>query len=67
MRTADPSAIIAGLIFVSLAGVFLLEALDVWQVRAVVPLGVMLVGLGVAVIVGALWKSDRARMTPSAD
>ena len=65
MRTADPSAIITGLVFVSLAGVFLLEALDVWQVRAVVPLGVMLVGLGVSIVVGALWKADRARMTRS--
>jgi hypothetical protein len=47
--------------------VFLLEALDVWQVRAVVPLAVMLVGFGVAIIVGALWKSGRARMTPFKD
>jgi len=27
----------------------------------------MLVGLGVAIIVGALWKSGRTRMTPFKD
>ena len=67
MRSTDPSAIIAGLIFIGLAGVFLLEALDVWDVRAVVPLGVMLVGLGVAIVAGALWRSDRARAAESND
>lgn len=67
MKMPDPSAIIAGLIFIGLAGVFLLEALDVWDVEAIVPLGVMLVGLGIAIVTGALWNSDRARATNSED
>lgn len=65
MRTFDPAAIIAGLIFIALAGIFLLEALDVWDVKAVVPFGIMLVGIGVAIVAGALWKSDRNRTTPT--
>lgn len=65
MRSVDPSAIIAGLIFIGLAGIFLLEALDVWEVQAVVPFGIMLVGIGIAIVVGALWNADRARATES--
>jgi len=67
MRTYDPAAIIAGLIFIALSGIFLLEALDVWDVRAVVPFGIMLVGIGVAIVAGALWKSDRERSPRTGD
>lgn len=65
MRSPDPAAIIAGVIFLVLAGAFLLDSLDVWELRAVVPLGIMLVGLGVAIIASALWKADRARSRSS--
>ena len=63
MRALDPSAIIAGLIFIALAGIFLVEALDVWDVPAPVPVAVMLVGIAVAIVAGALWKADRERTT----
>jgi len=67
MRSVDPSAIIAGLIFIGLAGIFLLEALDVWDVSAVVPFGIMLVGIGIAIVAGALWTADRTRSAVSED
>ncbi len=63
MRSVDPSAIIAGLVFIGLAGIFLFEALDVWEVAAIVPFGVLLVGLGIAIVAGALWNADRERAT----
>jgi len=64
MRAPDPAAIIAGLIFIGLAFAFLLESVDVWELRAVVPLGIMLVGVGVAIVASALWKADRRRSHP---
>ena len=67
MRPVDPSAIIAGLIFLCLAGIFLFEALDVWDVSAIVPFGIMLVGIGIAIVAGALWNADRARSATSED
>lgn len=60
MNSINPSAVIAGLVFLGLAGVFFLEAVDVWDVRGVVALSSMVIGLGVAVLAGALWRADRS-------
>ena len=49
------------MLFVVLGVVFLLEALDVWDARAAVVLPVLVIGLGLALLAGALRGSDRAR------
>ena len=59
MQDFNPAGVIAGLVFLGLAVVFFFEAVDVWEVRGVVALSSMVVGLGVAVLAGALWRSDR--------
>jgi hypothetical protein len=51
--------VIAGLVFVGLAIVFFLEAIDVWEVPGVAALSAMVIGLGVALLAGALWRADR--------
>ena len=50
---------IAGLVFLGLAAVFFLEAVDVWAVRGVAALSAMVIGLGFALLAGALWRADR--------
>ena len=57
MNHTNPSAVIAGLVFIALSVVFLLESADVWEVRGLVALSS--IGLGVAVLAGALWRADR--------
>lgn len=59
MNNVNPSAVIAGLVFLGLSVVFILEAVDVWEVRGIVALSSMVIGLGVAVLAGALWRADR--------
>ena len=59
MNNANPAAIVAGIVFLGLAAVFFLEAIDVWDVRGVVALSAMVIGLGVALLAGALWRADR--------
>lgn len=60
MNNANPSAVIAGLVFLGLAAVFFLESIDVWEVRGVIALSSMVIGLGIAVLAGALWRADRS-------
>lgn len=59
MNNVNPSAVIAGLVFLGLSVAFILEAVDVWEVRGIVALSSMVIGLGVAVLAGALWRADR--------
>lgn len=59
MRNLNPTGVIAGLVFVGLAIVFFLEAIDVWEVPGVAALSAMVIGLGVALLAGALWRADR--------
>lgn len=59
MRELNPSAVIAGLVFLGLSAVFFLEAVDVWEVRGMAALSAMVIGLGIAVLAGALWRADR--------
>ena len=61
LRGLDPVAGGAGVLFVVLGVVFLLDALDVWDARAAVVLPVLVIGLGLALLAGALRGSDRAR------
>lgn len=58
-RGLDPVAAIAGGLFVVLGGVFLLDALDVWDARAAIVLPVLVIGLGLALLSGALRGSVR--------
>ena len=60
MDDLNPSAVIAGLVFLGLAAVFFLEAAGAWEVRGVIALSAMVIGLGVAVLAGALWRADRS-------
>ncbi len=59
MRNLNPTGVIAGLVFIGLAIVFFLEAIDVWEVPGVAALSAMVIGLGVALLAGALWRADR--------
>ena len=55
----DPVAAGAGLLFVVLGVVFLFDALGVWDAEAAVVL--LVIGLGLALLAGALRGSGRAR------
>ena len=57
----DPVAAGAGVLFVVLGVVFLLDALDVWDTEAAVVLPVLVIGLGLALLAGALRGSGPAR------
>jgi Domain of unknown function (DUF5668) len=54
IRSHNRSALIAGLIFVVIGVVFLLEQLDVYELRALYVWPVVLIALGVAVLLGGL-------------
>lgn len=51
-RRPDPAGISAGVLFVIVGVVFLLEELDVWEVRAATILPLLLIALGLSVLVG---------------
>ena len=59
MNQANPAAVVAGLVFLGLSAVFFLEAIDAWDIRGVLALSSMVIGLGIAVLAGALWRVDR--------
>lgn len=50
----DAGGIVAGLVFVALGVVFLLDRLEVWDLRFDVVWPAVLVGVGVLVVLGAL-------------
>jgi hypothetical protein len=54
LRSYNRTALLAGLIFVVIGVVFLLEQLDVYELRAVYVWPVVLIAVGVAVLVGGL-------------
>ena len=59
---ADRGSVLWGLVFVTVGGAYLLDALDVWVVRATYLLPVLLIVAGLAVAVTALGDAgDRAR------
>jgi hypothetical protein len=58
-REPSRTAIVAGIVFV-LAGIaFLLEQLDVWNLEAKTLAPALLIGLGLAIIVGGRARRDR--------
>lgn len=52
----DVTGIAAGLLFVALGAVFLLDRLDVWDVRLDVVWPAALVGVGALIVLGALFR-----------
>lgn len=53
MTGRDPTAVVAGLLFVVLGVLLLLEAFDVLDLRPSVLIPALFIGLGVAVLAGA--------------
>ena len=56
VRSYDLASVIAGLLFVALGAVFLLDRLEVWEARLSVVLPLVVIGLGVALLLGALLR-----------
>jgi len=52
----DPTGLIAGLAFIALGAVFLLDRLDVWDLRFEVVWPAVLVGVGALVVLSALLR-----------
>jgi len=52
----NPAGVIAGLLFIALGTALLLQHLDVWELELDVVLPVVLVGVGVLVVIGALLR-----------
>ena len=57
----DPGAAIVGFVFIALGIVFMLEALDVWEVQLGVIVSALVIGLGVAVLASAVSRSGERR------
>ncbi len=59
-RGADRLSLVAGVLFVLAGVLFLLDALDVWELRMdyLVPLGLIVLGLGV---LASAWPMRRRR------
>lgn len=62
-RTAriDVGAIAAGLVFAALGVAFLLDELDVWELRAEVIWPAVLIALGAAIALGAIFRQRAPR------
>ena len=62
LRGADRLSLVVGVLFVVAGVLFLLDALDVWKLRIdyLVPLGLVVVGLGV--LASAFPLRDRRRL-----
>lgn len=52
----DAGGVIAGLVFIALGVIFLLDRLDVWELRFDIVWPAVLIGVGVVVLVGALLR-----------
>jgi len=52
----NPTGFVAGLIFIALGAVFLLDRTDVWDLRFEVLWPAVLVGVGALVVIGALLR-----------
>ena len=61
LRDHDLGALTAGLLFVVLGFVFLLDRLGVWEARPSVILPTMVIGVGAAVLLGALLRTGHER------
>ncbi len=54
----DAGGVIAGLVFIALGAVFLLDRLEVWDLRFDVIWPAVLVGAGVLLVLGALLRRN---------
>ena len=59
-RRVDLTSAVAGALFVALGVAFLLDRLDVWEVRPALVLAAALVVLGAALVLGALLRQRSA-------
>lgn len=59
MDSWNRTALIAGLLYVVIGIIFLLDSLDIVEVRAAVVLPLLIIGLGVAVLWGGLFRESR--------
>lgn len=59
MASWNRTALIAGVLYVVIGIVFLLDSLDVVDVRAAVVLPLLIIGLGLAVLWGGLSREHR--------
>ncbi len=57
-RGYDLVAAGTGVLFIVLGGAYLLDALDVWDAEARVVLPLLVIGLGLALLFGALTRKD---------
>jgi multisubunit Na+/H+ antiporter MnhB subunit len=55
----NPGAALAGIIFIAIGVLFLLDSLDATEIRREVVWPAMLIALGLAVILSALWRGRR--------
>lgn len=55
-REVDRVALAFGVGFVVLGALFLLDRLDVWELKASYVLPVFLIALGVAILLGGRWR-----------
>ncbi len=58
-RPVNRSALVAGVFFIVAGTVFLLDRLAVIDLRARYLLPLTLIGLGLAMVMGGRWRSDR--------
>ena len=59
-RRFETSSFLIGLVFIGIGVAFLLDRLDVWSPRLDVLLPAAVIGIGVAVLLGALINRSRA-------
>lgn len=57
----DTGGIVAGVLFVLVGVVFLLDELDVWTIRLTYVLPLVLIGVGLALLLGWLVSATSAR------
>ncbi|MDH3259809.1 MAG: DUF5668 domain-containing protein [Acidimicrobiia bacterium] len=57
-RPINRGSVVAGVFFILVGAAFLLQELDVWDLKAVYVFPVLLVVLGVAVLLGGTGKSE---------
>ena len=59
-RRFDISAFVAGLVFIGIGVAFLLDRLDVWDLQMDLLLPLTVIGMGAAVLLGAVVNRSRA-------
>ena len=59
-RRFDISAFVAGLVFIGIGVAFLLDRLDVWDLQMDLLLPLTVIGMGAAVLLGAVANRSRA-------